>query len=111
MMSPATIDVLNRLLVIHNRSLVTYLVEGCPWTRPGEERAFKALSLIAEDNRNTVNRIAHMIMDEGGAVDLGDYPLNFTRYNDLSLEFLLQESMRAQVEDSVKIEKCVEALS
>ena len=111
MMSPATNDVLNRLLVIHNRSLANYIVDASPWLRPGEEPAFKALSLIAADLRVTVDRIAHFILDNDGEVETGDYPLHFTRYNDLSLDYLLQEMIQVQVEDIVKIERCVDALS
>lgn len=111
MMSASTNDVLNRLLVVHNRSLPLYLVDAAPWMRPGDEHAWETLALIAEDNRATVDRIAHLILDGDGEVDLGDFPLNFTRYNDLSMEFIVQEVLRLQVRDIVTIERCVEELS
>src|SRR5262249_4709032 len=111
MISPATNEVLNRLLATINRSLPMYLVEACPWRRAGDEPAEQTLKLIVDDQRQTVDRLAHFILDENGVVDTGDFPLHFTRFNDLSLDFCVQEMLIAQVKDIVKIEQCVEQLA
>ena len=53
-MAPAkTIDLLNQLFAIENRSLPTYLADACPWTHPGDEPATTALTHILATRRNT----------------------------------------------------------
>lgn len=111
MMPASTNDVLNRLLVTHFRSLPMYLVEASPWLRPGDEHAMEVLKIIADDQRATAEKIGHTIMENDGEVDMGDFPLHFTRFNDLSMDFLMQEVLRRQLQDIVSIEACVEALA
>lgn len=103
--------VLNRLLAIHARSLPMYLVDASPWRQPGSSPAAKTLALIADDHRRVVDQIANLILENGGEVDTGDFPIHFTRFNDLSMDYLVQEVLRRQVQDIVQIERCIEDLA
>ena len=42
-------DVLNRLLVLHSRSLPLYLLDAAPWSQPSDEAALSVIRDIAHD--------------------------------------------------------------
>lgn len=110
MASPQTIDVLNRLLVIEYRSFPMYLADASPWVGPGDEAAQTALNNIVTDQRAMSQRIADMILDLGGQIDMGCFPMDFTDMQLLSLEFLLHKLAELQRRDVAAIEQCVAAL-
>ncbi|HEX3654627.1 MAG TPA: hypothetical protein VHV55_02405 [Pirellulales bacterium] len=93
-MSETTIDLLNRLLVIEYRSLSMYLLDATPWTHPGDEKATAALRSIVHTQRSLAQRLATAIMERGGTVETGEYPMDFAELNFLSLDFLLKELLR-----------------
>jgi len=106
----STTEVLNRLVAIHNRSLPMYLSEAPPWTQRRDAAAREALMQIVADQKTMVDRLGQMILEKDGAVDLGEYPLDFTAKHDLSLEFLLGELVAHQRRDVAAIEECVRQL-
>jgi hypothetical protein len=108
---PDPIDVLSRLFQIVNRSLPMYLIGAEPWTRPGDEPAAKALADIVADQKLYAGRVAEAILRERGRVDGGDFPMEFTELNMLSLDFLLGEMIRRQKLDIAAIERYVAELS
>lgn len=85
----STTDLLNRVLVVHNRSLPMYLIDASPWMRRGEKRELETLQQIARDHRQVVDRVGSLILDHNGQVELGEYPLAFTAYNDVAFDWLL----------------------
>jgi hypothetical protein len=102
-----SIDVLNRLLAIEYRSLPMYLAEAALWRDPAAEQASAALANIVLDQRNMAARIAEMILDRRGRLDMGEYPMDFTDTHCLSLDFLLKELIHYQRQDVAAIEECV----
>src|SRR5688572_16303229 len=111
MNSDASIDVLNRLLAILNRSLPMYLNDATPWTHPGDEQAAQTLQRIVEDQRRDLNRLAEFIIERSGRIDPGQWPMEYTDLNFLSLDYLLHELVRHQQQDIAQIERCVSFLS
>lgn len=110
-MPPAkTIDLLNELYAIENRSLATYLADACPWTHPGDEPASQALAHILTDQRQMVGRLGELIESRGGRIDRGSFPIEYTDLNLLSLDFLVLELIRCQKRDIADIERIVAAL-
>ncbi len=105
-----TIQILNRLVPIHSRSLPMYLSNTRPWTTRRDGAARQTLSQIASDQKATVDRLAETILDYGGIVELGAYPMRFTSMHDLSMEYLLGELIRRQREDIAAIDQCVRQL-
>ncbi len=85
----STTDLLNRVLVVHHRSLPMYLNDAAPWMRRGEKRESETLQQIARDHRQVVDRLGTLILDHNGQVELGEYPLAFTAYNDVAFDWLL----------------------
>ncbi len=111
MNSDASLDVLNRLLAILNRSLPMYLSNATPWTHPGDEQAAQTLERIVGDQRRDINRLAELIIARSGRVDPGRWPMEYTDLNFLSLDYLLRELVRHQQQDIAQIERCVFLLS
>ena len=66
MSPPSTTDVLNRLLVLHVRSLPMYLSYAPPNRLADHPQAKVVLDQIVEDQKRTVDRLATMILDNGG---------------------------------------------
>lgn len=86
---PSTTDVLNRLLVLHERSLPMYLSYAPPDRLAMHPHAKAVLDQIVEDQKRTIDRLATMVLDNNAIVDHGEFPMSFTSLHDLSLEYLL----------------------
>ena len=86
---PSTTDVLNRLLVLPERSLPMYLSYAPPADLQADAHAPAVLAQIVEDQRRTIDRLATLVLDGGGQVDYGEFPMSFTALHDLSLKYLL----------------------
>ena len=70
----------------------------------------RVLGDIAADHRATVDQIAKEITDANEYVEVGEFPLLFTCYNDLSLDFLLNRAIELQKRDLKVIDECLEGL-
>jgi len=110
MSSANTIDVLNRLVGIHNRSLPVYLTYASPAWERGDETSREALSNISTDHIETADRLAAMVVEAGGTVNNGKFPIYYTGYHDLAFGFLLGRVILEQKEDIRTIEQCVAQL-
>src|SRR5690348_5743640 len=96
MSPPSTTDLLNRLLVLHMRSLPMYLSFAPPDQFYKNERAHGVLLQIVEDHKRTIDRLGTLILDAGGTVDYGEFPMAFTSLHDLSLKYLLSLLLERQ---------------
>ena len=105
------IDVLNRLLAVLYRSLPVYLQGARPWVGDEQRRGLDALARIAADQRLYAQRVAEAVFQQGGRIETGQFPLDFTSVHDLSLEFLLRKAADYQRRDLEIIQECVAALS
>jgi hypothetical protein len=107
--SADTNAVLNHLLVLHNRSLPSYLTYASPWTA-GDQRAQDVIDQIAQDQQRFVDRFAELIFDNAGEVYPGDFPMQYTGYNDVSLQFLLSKLIEHQQQLIAEVEHCIQLL-
>jgi len=96
MSPPSTTEILNRLLVLHMRSLPMYLSYAPPYELAAHVKAKAALDQIVEDQKRTVDRLGTLILDSGGTIDYGEFPMAFTALHDLSLEYLLNMLIERQ---------------
>ena len=111
-MSPANSnDVLNRLSVIHNRSLPMYLAYAPPFYRRANDDARATIENIVSYQQEIVDRIGTLIVERHGTVDNGAFPMVFTGYHDLSVEFLISKMIELQTKDVDTIQSCVDDLS
>ena len=103
-------DILNRLIVLHNRSLPMYLRDAVPWWSDRNGQAADLLEHITTDQMELVDRLGKMVIDGGEDVDNGEFPMVFTGLHDLSFDYLLEQMIGYQRRTVVAIEKCVEQL-
>ena len=106
-----TNDVLNRLLILHLRSLPKYLSYANPWQLRAQPRAAAVLEQIVADHRNTVERLAKLIMENNGTLDQGEFPMSFTGLHDLSADYLIKLCIERQKKLIVVIERLAGELS
>ena len=88
MSSADVVRILNQFLVIHSRSLPVYLSDARPWMRGSDQAAYEAMKEIATAHREAHDRLAEMVLRRGGTPAAGEFPMDFTGYNDLSLAYL-----------------------
>ncbi|MFO0903470.1 MAG: hypothetical protein U0939_10740 [Pirellulales bacterium] len=110
MSASTTNAVLNRLVSMLNTTLPAYLRDARPWTYPGREQAFDALRDVGEQQVEAAERLSAWILENGGIPSKGRFPLDFTRFNDLSVDYLVRESLRRQTLMIAKMEACLDDL-
>lgn len=103
----SSVDQLNRLLALHGRSLPIYLTSAVPWVGRARGEAAEVLRAIAADQQQTVDRLGELIVEEGGRLNLGGFPMEFTSYHDLSIDFLVTKLIERQQADVRQIEAVV----
>lgn len=110
MTSPDTNEILTRLLIIHYRSLPMYLSYAPPWRAHGQDESARVLERIVENQKRMVDRLGRMILDNGGTLSYGEFPMLFTAYHDVSFDFLLKLMIERQQKEVRVIERYVDAL-
>lgn len=112
MPAETTVDVLNRVIVLHNIALPCYLVEAVPSVRSSaDERAMTVIRDIAAAKHEIADKLALLVDDCGGVPDNGDFPLNFTAFNDLSIDYLVKRMIQRQEQEIVVIQSAIDAVS
>ena len=111
MSPPSTTEILNRLLVLHVRSLPMYLSYAPPYELARHQNAKAVLDRIVEDQKRTVDRLGTLILDSGGTVDYGEFPMSFTSLHDLSLSYLLKLLIERQQKQIIACERLANQLS
>lgn len=110
MSSKTTNAVLNRVIRVVNRTLPAYLRDARPWSYPGRESALETLLDVGTQQVETAERLSGWVLDNGGTPESGDFPLAFTSYTDLSIDYLIRESLRRQTGVIAAIEEAIEDL-
>lgn len=109
MTETSTYDILNRLYVLHNRSLAAYLNYARPWAIQAHPRTLAVLEQMVADEQATADRLATLIM-ETGPVEPGEFPIIFTGWHDLSVEWLVNKLIERQQKTILIIEKLISQL-
>jgi hypothetical protein len=109
MSSKSTIDVLNKLLSLHTRSLPMYLSYAQPAWLLSDDAAREMLQSIVEDQREFAERLGEMIVEIGPVQETG-FSMIYTAYHDLSFSFLLDRMIEHQKRDIAEIERLISQL-
>lgn len=96
MASSDPLAILNRLYALHHRSLPAYLASAPPWSADPAAPEQVALRHVAEEQEVVANRLASIILEQGGTVEATEFPMEFTDLHDLSIDFLLRQVRRRQ---------------
>ena len=105
-----TVNVLNHLLAIHNRSLPVYLSSARPWTARNGREDLHVLQDIADAHFRMVDRCGSMIIELQGMLRNGEFPLRFADWHDLSLSYIVGRTIELQQRDIERIGQCVQWL-
>lgn len=105
-----TTALLNRLRILHSRSLVAYLHYSTPWIRKDFHAIGNVLETMVEEIRRTADRLGEMLLSRGGEIEAGEFPIEFTGFHDLSVDYLLGIIIQRQEDDIASIEDCVNQL-
>jgi hypothetical protein len=84
-----TLELLNRLLIVHHRSLAAYLTYAVPWIATGKEDTGALIASIGLQNKQMADRIGGMVLESHGRVEYGHFPMTFTSLHDVSADYLL----------------------
>ncbi len=95
-MNPSTNEILNRLLVLHERSLPVYLSYAAPEHIEKSPRIGQVFRQMAGDHLRVVDRLGTLILENHVAVDHGKFPMSFTSLHDLSADYLLKLTIERQ---------------
>jgi hypothetical protein len=102
--------ILNRLQVLHHRSLPVYLNQAMPWLHRNSAAAQEALHVIAADHQATADRFGEMIVAEGGVPTHGEFPLRYTALHDLALDYLVVRMIEYEKLLIQRISECADLL-
>ena len=105
-----TINVLNRVLEILERSFPQYLRYARPYIPRGRENIMQMIEQIVGGQDALAERVSQHIFESSGLPDHGDFPIEFTDTHDLSIDFLLQEAIDCVKQDVTDLEECVDTL-
>jgi hypothetical protein len=108
--SPDTIETLNRVLVLLQRSFPQYLRYARPYIPPGREEVMQTIDEIVTCQDSLAARIEQFVDESGGLPDSGKFPIEFTDTHDLSIDFLIREAIGYQTQDVANLQECVERL-
>ncbi len=108
---PDTAAILNRLLALHYRSLAEYLISATPFRMPGDSAAMQVLRGMESDHQRTAERFAAIVLEHGGSITPGRYPMKYTAWHDLDLDFLVARLIEDQTARIKTIGECVNGLS
>ncbi|MFO0791488.1 MAG: hypothetical protein U0805_18670 [Pirellulales bacterium] len=108
--SVETIDTLNRVLEILERSFPQYLRWARPYVPAGRENIMQTIEAIAAGQDALAERVCDFVSESGGLPDHGKFPTEFTDTHDLGIDFLVEEAIDCLRQDVADLEQCVESL-
>ncbi|MEX2306606.1 MAG: hypothetical protein WD738_03390 [Pirellulales bacterium] len=110
MSSLETIDILNQVLAILQRSFPQYMRYARPYIPPGREKVMQTIDEIVAGQDALAERVSQTVFESGGRPDTGEFPIELTDTHDLAIDFLVQEAIDYQKQDIADLAQCVEAL-
>jgi len=103
-------EALNRLLAILTRSFPMYLMYARPYVARGDRRAMETLEQMAADQTQLSQRVVSFLQSNEGRIETGEFPMEFTDANDLSVSFIVRRAIGYQRQDIAAIEQIVDDL-
>jgi hypothetical protein len=110
MSSVDTIDTLNRVLEILERSFPQYLRWARPYIPAGRTNIMETIETIVAGQDTLAERVSQHVFESGGLPDHGDFPIEFTDTHDLDIDFLIAEAIDCLKQDIGELDGCVDTL-
>ena len=106
-----TVAILNGLFAKLDCSLARYLSYARPWVRRRNMLLDALVRRLSYEHETFASSIARLISDRRGAVRSSVFPMEFTSYNDLSLEYLAPKLLEQERALIVSVEEYAERLN
>ena len=84
-MTSETLTVLSRLSAMLNRSLAVYLSDAVPYFAGANNDIAETLDFIVKNQLDMVERLNDLIIENGGVIDNGHFPIHFSGLHDLGI--------------------------
>ncbi len=104
------LSIFNRLFALEQYSLANYLMDAHPWVHDGDQRLVQTVQAIARDQQFYAEQLGRWIVEHEASVAPACYPMRFTAYNDVSIEFLMNRLLDEQKHLVEEIERLVPEL-
>jgi hypothetical protein len=112
MPDPAWANTAQRILRREQRSLLQYVNETFPWSRPGEESAVRVLRQIIEEEQAADAGLARSLEKRYVPLPpLGTYPVSFTSLAFVSIDYLLPHLVQYQRQLISELERDARAIA
>jgi hypothetical protein len=104
---PKAVEALNRMLLSTRFSLAIYVRDGHLWTHHGDEPLLKLIGQIADEHDRFAMCLTEYLGRRVGKVPHGHFPTDFTRLDEVALDYVLpeliveQRRMIEQIEEGV----------
>lgn len=105
------LPILNDLFAIEKFSLASYLRYAPPWSKPDEEPLRNVIRDIGGGQQQHADRVGLLILEHRGHVEGGSFPMRFTAFNDLSLDYVARRVMEDQERIVREVRMCVDNLA
>jgi bacterioferritin (cytochrome b1) len=105
-----TINVLNRVLAILERSFPQYMRYARPYIPAGRENIVQTIEQLTASEDALAERVARQVFEAGGLPDHGEFPIDFTDTHDLSIDFLVCEAIDCLKQNVEDLQQCVDYL-
>ncbi|MEZ6131282.1 MAG: hypothetical protein R3C59_21615 [Planctomycetaceae bacterium] len=99
-------DRLHRVLVSINRSLLQYASQCAPWTPVGEAGRLALIRSLAATQQESIQQLCDLLIERRDTIDWGAFPVEYTSYNFVSLDFLWPKI----ISDQTPLERLIEAV-
>lgn len=88
--------VLNEMMVLHGRALAVYLTYAEPWDGTSNHEGVDIIREIAESHLAYTDEVGEMLLGNDIEVYYGEFPIAYTGYHDLSIEFMLNKLVTSE---------------
>ena len=82
-----------------------YLASAPPHRQFGDEQAWETIQHIISDQKLMIDKIADYVEALDGTPNMGEFPMEFTGFHDLSTEFSLQRALERQKREAALIDQ------
>jgi hypothetical protein len=81
-----------------------------PWTDSTRDDALQVLDRVVAHQKSMCDRICALILELGGTIEYGHFPMSFTALHDVSFDYLVKLMLQRQDKEVVACTRLADAL-
>jgi rubrerythrin len=99
---------LNDMMVLHGRALAVYLTYASPWDGTSNQEGVDIIREIADSHLAYSDEVGEMLLSSDVEVFYGEFPMPYTGYHDLSVDFMLDKMVASEKATIDRLLTCIE---